>query len=226
MESLITSLGAFLVLHIVPAIGPLRRFLVGAMGTVMYTVTYSTVSTGLLVWVGFAYVEADYVELWPREDWMVWVPVVLMYPACVFLVGSLINANPLSVGVRADAYDPESPAIVSITRHPLMWGVILWSTAHLVVNGDQASVMMFGLLAVFGAIGPKIIDAKKRRQMGAEAWDKLAAPTSSFPFWAALRGKTKVDWQGAACAPGLGGLVLYAALLGAHLFVIGVSPLP
>ena len=226
MEALLTSLGAFVVFHIVPAIGPLRRFLVGAMGSVMYTVSYSAVSVGLLVWVGFAYVEADYVELWPRAEWMIWLPVVLMYPACAFLMGSLKNANPLSVGVRAADFDPEHPAIVSVTRHPLMWAVILWSIAHLLVNGDQASVLMFGLFAVYGGLGPKIIDAKKRRQMGVEAWGRLAAPTSSFPFWAALRGRTKVDWEGAACAPGLGGLVLYAVLLGAHVFVIGVSPLP
>jgi len=226
MEALLTSLGAFVAFHVVPAIGPLRRFLVGAMGSVMYTVTYSAVSVGLLVWVGFAYGEAEYVELWPRSEWMIWVPVALMYPACAFLMGSLKNANPLSVGVRADDYDPDRPAIVSITRHPLMWALILWSGAHIVPNGDQASVLMFGLFALYGAAGPRIIDAKKRRQLGFDAWAKLAGPTSSVPFWAALRGRTKVDWENVACAPGLGGLVLYAVLMGAHLFVIGVSPLP
>lgn len=226
MEALLTSLGAFVAFHIVPAIGPLRRFLVGAMGRVMYTVIYSAVSLGLLVWVGFAYSEAAYVELWPRAEWAIWVPVVLMYPACALLMGSLVQANPLSVAVKTDSFNPESPGIVSVTRHPLMWALVFWSTAHMVVNGDQASILMFGLFAVFGGMGPKIIDAKKRRQLGAQEWAKLAEPTSSFPFWAALRGRTKVDWQGAACAPGLGGLVLYAILLGAHPFVIGVSPLP
>lgn len=31
-----------------------------------------------------------------------------------------------------------------VTRHPQLWGVILWAVAHLLVNGDAASLVLFG----------------------------------------------------------------------------------
>lgn len=226
METLLLTISVFVAFHIVPAIGPVRRSLIGVLGKAPYIVGYSMVSLGLLGWVGIAYSEADYVEVWAQAAWMRWVPLALMYPACVLLVGSLTQANPLSVGVRGSAFNPDKPGIVSVTRHPLMWALLLWSTAHMVPNGDGASLLMFGLFTLLGLFGPLSLDAKARRQLGAERWATLAAPTSSVPFWAALTGRTKIDWGNVLCLPAIGGMVLYGVLMGGHLYAIGVSPLP
>jgi len=226
MQELLIRLGVFIAFHILPAIGPLRRFLVKALGSRIYTVLYSALSVALLVWVGDAYIHADSELLWPMWAWTRWVPAVAMVPACVLLVGSLTHSNPLSVGVKADIFDPRRPGIVSVTRHPLMWAFVLWAFAHMAPNGDSTSVVMFGFFVLLGLAGPKILDAKKRRQLGAEKWTEWAAATSNIPFWAALRGRTKIDWKPIIWGPGIGGLVLYVILMGAHPFIIGLSPLP
>ncbi|WDR04822.1 NnrU family protein [Devosia rhodophyticola] len=37
-------------------------------------------------------------------------------------------------------------------KHPLLLGVGLWSIAHLLANGDMASVMLFGSFLVYGTV--------------------------------------------------------------------------
>jgi uncharacterized membrane protein len=226
METLLLTIGVFIAFHLIPAIGPVRRRLVASIGLAPYMVGYSMLSLGLLGWVGVAYAEADYVELWVQAPWMRWVLVLVMYPVSVLLVGFFLHANPLSVGFRGASFDPAKPGIVSVTRHPLMWALLLWALAHIVPNGDAASLLMFGLFALLGAMGPVSLDMKARRQLGAERWAALAGPTSSVPFWAALTGRGKIDWGNVLCQPAIGGMILYAALMGAHAYVIGVSPLP
>ncbi|MFC1673988.1 NnrU family protein [Pseudomonadota bacterium] len=226
MEQLLLTMGVFIAFHVVPAIGSVRRFIVGAMGLRMYIAFYSMVSVGLLVLVGIAYSQADYVHLWDQAYWMRWVPLVLMYPACVFLVGSLVNANPLSVGVRPNDFEVDKPGIVSVTRHPLIWAFLLWSVAHMVANGDLASLLLFGLFTILSLAGFPSLDAKKRRELGAEKWAELAGKTSVIPFAAALTGRTQVNWGVVLCQPTIGGLIFYAVLLGGHWLVGGVDPLP
>ena len=115
--------------------------------------------------------------------------------------------------------------IVRITRHPLMWGVGLWAGAHLIANGDVASVLMFGGLLCLALFGTLQIDAKHRRRFG-EAWAPLAAETSWLPFAAAVAGRTKISlreigwWR-----PGLG-LAVYVITMGIHRLVFGVAPWP
>ena len=88
METLLITITVFIVFHMVPAIGPVRRGLISTIGKVPYIVGYSMLSLGLLGWVGVAYAEADYVELWQQAVWMRWVPVILMVPACASIVSA------------------------------------------------------------------------------------------------------------------------------------------
>jgi uncharacterized membrane protein len=226
MQNLVFAILAFIVCHMVPAFGPVRRAMIATMGKAAYIVGYSMLSLGLLGWVGVAYVEADYVELWAQAHWMRWVPVVTMPFVCALLVGFLAHPNPLSVGFRGSQFNLKRPGIVSVTRHPLMWALVLWALAHIVPNGDEASILMFGLFAGLGLMGPPSLDAKARRDLGAERWNDLAGRTSNVPFWAALQGRGRVDWTGVLRFPVLGGSILYAVLIALHPIIIGVSPLP
>ncbi|MDF2141474.1 NnrU family protein [Paenirhodobacter sp. CAU 1674] len=39
--------------------------------------------------------------------------------------------------------------LVDKIRHPMLWGMVIWAVAHLLVNGDLASVLLFGGLGVW-----------------------------------------------------------------------------
>jgi uncharacterized membrane protein len=75
--------------------------------------------------------------------------------------------------------------IVRITRHPFLWGVALWALVHLIVNGDLASLILFGSLLLLSLGGTVAIDAKRRRRFG-NGWAQFAQTTSSVPFAAIL----------------------------------------
>jgi len=81
--------------------------------------------------------------------------------------------------------------MVRITRHPFLWGVALWALVHLIVNGDLASLILFGSLLVLALGGTAAIDAKRRRSFG-EQWMQFAAVTSNVPFAAIVAGKNRL----------------------------------
>ena len=107
----------------------------------------------------------------------------------------------------------------------VMLGVAIWAFAHLVVNGDLASLILFASLLVLALAGPLSIDAKRSKRFG-EKWDRFAAVTSNVPFAAIAQGRNSLElselgWWRIAVA-----LVLFGAVLMFHASVFGVSALP
>jgi uncharacterized membrane protein len=47
-------------------------------------------------------------------------------------------------------------------RHPMLTGVILWAVAHLLVNGDLASVILFGGILVWAVVDMVMINRMQR----------------------------------------------------------------
>jgi uncharacterized membrane protein len=45
-------------------------------------------------------------------------------------------------------------------RHPMLTGVLVWAVAHLLVNGDLASVVLFGSMGVWAVAEMVVISAK------------------------------------------------------------------
>ena len=43
-------------------------------------------------------------------------------------------------------------------RHPMLWGTVIWAGAHLLVNGDLASVELFGGLGVWAVVTMMVIN--------------------------------------------------------------------
>ena len=224
MSDLILTIAIFVAVHMLPAIAPLRRGLISVIGKAPYVVGFSMMSLGLLGWVGVAYGEAPYVELWLLPRFLLWLPVLLMPFACIFLVAVFTNPNPLSVALKSDGFDPARPGVVGITRHPLLLALLIWSGSHLIINGDMAALLLFGLFTIMSFTGPFSIEARKKQKMGEDDWARLIAPTSFVPFWAIMKGRSGfagIGWVTVAL-----GLALYGALLYFHADVIGAVPYP
>ncbi len=141
-------------------------------------------------------------------------------------VQGLLMPNPTSIRQEGAATkDGTITGVVRITRHPFLWGVIIWSGFHLLANGDLASIVLFGTFFVTALLGTFSIDAKRRRKMGA-AWETFAARTSNIPFGAVVTGRTPLKlgesfgWRFWLVA------LIFLAVLFVHARVFGVSPFP
>lgn len=43
-------------------------------------------------------------------------------------------------------------------RHPMLWGTVIWSVAHLLVNGDVASLVLFGGIGLWALVEMAVIN--------------------------------------------------------------------
>ena len=43
-------------------------------------------------------------------------------------------------------------------RHPMLWGTVVWAVSHLLVNGDVASIILFGWIALWALAEMQIIN--------------------------------------------------------------------
>ena len=223
---LVITIAIFIIAHMLPAIAPLRRAIIATIGKAPYIVGFSLMSLGLLGWVGVAYANAPYIELWVLPGFMLWLPALLMPLATILLVAVFTNPNPLSVARSSTAFDPTRPAIVGVTRHPLLAALVIWSGAHMVINGDMAAVLLFGLFTLLGLAGPLSIEKRKKQKLGEAEWARLSAPTSFMPFWAIITGRARLDVIAIGWTTILAGIVLYGVLFYLHPHIIGVLPHP
>jgi len=208
--------GCFLISHrLTNAPGFRRRAEALTGGAAGFNIAYSIVSLLLLAWIIRAYQLAPALVMWTQEPWMRWVPPIAMAPACQLLTIGMTSPNPFSIGPGSKGFDPAAPGILRLTRHPILWGLSLWAGAHMVPNGDVAAWMIFAPLLALALLGPKLLDAKRRRTR--PDWSALAAATNR-PRWVML---AEIGWW-----KPLLGLAFYAFLIVSHEPVIGASPLP
>ena len=223
MTEFATALAAFLAAHAVPASPRVRSRLVGLLGRGPYLAGYSILSLALLGWLVAATRRADTVELWAAAPWQWHVTLLAMPLALFLLVAGLLDPSPLSVSLRPGT---EPGPAAAVTRHPALWGFLLWALAHVPPNGDLASVALFGTMAAFAALGMPLLDAKARRRLGRQRWEAMSRHTSILRFAALLGGRAR--------AGALRRLVLPAAAAGlldlwflaqGHALLIGPDPL-
>ena len=230
MASLVLAAGFFLAIHLLVSGTGARDRLIARLGATAYRGLFSLASLVGLVWLCLAYRDADVIVLWVRLPALKPAALVGMAFAFALVVLGLTKPNPTGVGGEAllatgRAAAPEPVGVQRITRHPFLWGVALWAVIHLAVNGDLASLVMFGALAVLALCGTVSIDAKRRRALGA-AWAGFAARTSNLPFLALAQGRTALrlgehkPWEWLVVAG------VYGVIVALHASVFGVSPLP
>src|SRR5919204_3327951 len=147
MTALVVATAAFLLTHLVTST-PLRPKLVAALGEWPYRGAYSGVAFITLAWMIWAYAGAPRDILWPG---LRHVPLVVM-PIAFILVATGYFRNPTMVGADG-LLKSEDPArgMIRITRHPIMWGIMLWAAAHILARGDVKSLIFFGGFLVLAA---------------------------------------------------------------------------
>lgn len=176
---------------------------------------------GLLV---YAWTQAPYVELWAPAAWTRWVPALVMPWVMIMQVAGYSTPSPTIAGMASTV--GESPrGIHRITRHPVNISTSIWALAHLFPNGDVASIGLFGAILVLGVVGSLHIDRRLARR-SPEAWARYAAVTSVVPFAAIASGRNSFSFSEVGVLRIVGGLALYALILGGHAWMIGASPWP
>lgn len=228
LNQLFLALLAFVGGHFLLSSKAMRDSLIDRLGNGGFRIAYSAVAGAALVWVLLAYGRAPYIEVWNPPVFLYHIPLLIM-PVAVFLVVAGVTTRSATAigGDQMDAPDPIVPnsGILRITRHPFLWGVALWALAHLLVNGDAASILLMVGILILCLGGMAHIDARRAASMG-PAWGPIQMTTSAIPFAALLSGRTSMDWAGIGWWRPLLALVVFLALFLSHRWVIGVSPLP
>ena len=221
MTSLIVAALFLLATHIGISSGGVRPSLVATLGERAYRAVYSVIALLAMVWLVIAWRQAPWIELWPAGPAVRHLPFLAMPLASLLVVCGLSQPNPTAVGGPRDA---PARGILRITRHPVMWGVALWALAHLLANGDLASVLFFATFAALALAGMAALD-RKQEQRDPAGWPALLAATSSLPLLAIAQGRQRfsaaeIGWTRVGAA-----LALYVALMLLHPWLSGVPVL-
>jgi uncharacterized membrane protein len=141
---MILGLLLFLGAHTFTTQRELRARLIASTGEGGYKIGYALVSfagLALIVW-GFAHYRATgWIDVWYPPKALNHVTAALMLPAVIMVVASYLRGR-----------------IYVALKHPMLAGVKLWAAAHLLVNGDLGSIVLFGSFlgwAVFDRISLK-----------------------------------------------------------------------
>ena len=218
MTQLALATLAFLATHFV-ASTPLRPALVRVIGEWPYRVLYSLVALATLVWMCIAYATAPRELLWGGLRHL---PSAAM-PLAFVLIACGAGRNPTAVGAEKLLMtgDP-ARGIFRITRHPIMWGLMLWSASHVLARGDTKSTVFFGGFLLLASAGTILID---RRKAGiGEDWARFAAVTSNLPFVAIARGRNRIVWREIGWLRPVIGLAAFGAFFSAHPWLFGARP--
>jgi uncharacterized membrane protein len=193
MYPLITASAFFLLIHFGVSGTRLRDVLVARIGAGPYRGAFALASVVGLIWMSSAYGRAPTVDLWGQLIGLRPLAFVLVFVAFLFVGIGLATPSPTQVGMESKLTQETDMVrgVVRITRHPFLWGVGLWAFVHLIVNGDLASLILFGSLLVLALGGTTFIDAKRRRSFG-DQWSRFAQATSNLPFAAIATGRNQL----------------------------------
>jgi uncharacterized membrane protein len=189
MTLLIIGIVVFLGLHLLPAVSGLREKLVGRLGENGYKALFSLLSIAGFVLLVYGFAKAPVIQVWSPPGWTRWVAIVLMLPAFIFLVAAYVPGK-----------------IKSRLKHPFLVAIKTWALAHLIANGDLASIILFGSFLAYAVFDR--ITLKRRK------------PTSLIGV--AASGPPRND----LIAVVLGTVLYVVFLVWLHPLLIGTTPWP
>jgi uncharacterized membrane protein len=110
----------------------------------LYKIIFSIISLLGLIFIGIGKGSMEYIGLWD-------VPLFFRYVTVVLI--------PISFILMVAAYLPNN--IKSYVPHPMLTGVIIWGVTHMIVNGDVASIILFGSFVVYSVVAIKLINKRE-----------------------------------------------------------------
>ena len=147
---LILGLVVFFASHLFVTAREKRAALIGRVGQGGYRVLFSIVSLAglaLIVWGYATYRAHEWIQVWTPPAYMRHVTVGLMLISVVLITAAFIPSH-----IKARA------------KHPMLASIKVWAFAHLLVNGDLGSILMFGSFLVWAVYAR--IAAKRRGDLG------------------------------------------------------------
>jgi uncharacterized membrane protein len=163
MTILIAGLVLFLGIHLVPALPPLRGAAAAKWGENRYKGMFSLVSAlGLVLIVAGYALSDDRTRFAP-------VPAARAVAPYAMVVSFILFAAANMRGHLRHAI-----------RHPMLLGLLIWSTVHLLANGDRTGTVLFGAFALYA-----VVDLVSATARGAV---KSFEPTAKYDVMAVVGG--------------------------------------
>jgi len=113
-------------------------------GEGLYKIIFSVISLLGLIFVGIGKGSMGFAGLWD-------IPTFFRYIAVIFILLSFI--------LMVAAYLPNN--IKQYVPHPMLTGVIVWGVTHLIINGDVASIILFGSFVIYSVIAIKLTNRRE-----------------------------------------------------------------
>ena len=135
MTYLIIGVVLFCGVHLFPAIITMRQTLISRFGENAYKGLFSLIALTGIVFMVIGYSRAELIQVFNPPVWERNVTVILMLLSLILFAAANMPGN-----------------IKRVTRHPMLWGLVLWAVGHLLANGDKASLILFAGLGVFGLL--------------------------------------------------------------------------
>ena len=220
MLNLLLACAAFLLLHVLPST-PLRAALVRALGEGAYIGLFSLASVALIVWTALAFKGAPATPLWPGLRFL---PSAVMPFSFLLVVSGVLTPNPTAVAAGKLLARPDpARGMIRVTRHPVMWGIMLWAGAHILARGELKSTIFFGTFLLLAAAGTRLQDARKATAHG-DDWKRFAALTSNLPFAAIAQGRNRLALGEIGLVQLVFALLVYGGMFAVHPWLFGVRP--
>ena len=135
MTFLITGLVLFCGIHLFATAVNLRQALLSRIGENGYKGLFSLISLVGIVFVVIGFQRIELSPVFNPPPWGRTATAIFMLPSLILFAAANMPGN-----------------FKRFTRHPMLWGLVLWAIGHLLANGDKASLVLFGGLAVYGLL--------------------------------------------------------------------------
>lgn len=146
---LILGLVVFIANHLFVSFRDARAAAIARLGRPLYHALFglmSLVGVALIAWGYAVYRASEWVGVWQPPPGMRHVTLGLMLVASVLIAASAVPSH-----------------IQTASRFPLLAATAVWAFAHLLVNGDVGSIVMFGSLLVWAIYAS--VNARQRKDV-------------------------------------------------------------